>query len=144
MEARRSYESVVDVFLQGMHACAQDSGRGRRCRSSDQPLLLRGVYLDVFVALGLHLRPVTLRACTRPRPRSFAWSVTCTTGIVIHGTETNVLVLRTPRSCLNRGVVMTATAEPTSNSLAYYYRCRGSCTGCSSLLRIEDICVKRR
>lgn len=107
-EIRRSYESVIDVLLH----CASCR---RRCRrrygGGDQFLLLSRVYLYVFITLGLNLRSVTLRTRACPRPRSVALPLPgAATGIVVHSTETYVLVLGAAGSRLNRGVMMSATA----------------------------------
>lgn len=110
-EARRPYESVIDVLLHRT-SCRGRGRRGRRYSGGDQPLLLSRVYLYVLVTVGLHLRPVTLRTRSCPRPRCVAMPITgAATGIVVHGAETHVLVLGTARSRLNCGVVMSTTGS---------------------------------
>lgn len=134
-ETRRSYKSVIDVFF--LRVGSGGSGSGCRCRwcsSSDQLLLLSGVYLYVFVILSLHLRSVIFlrtRACLRPR--SIAIPMSRAAGIVIHDAKTNIFILRSSRSRLNRGILMSAATQSTSNSLTYYYRSRCGCAGCSNL-----------
>lgn len=140
---RWPYESIIDVLL---HGSSRGRGRGRGARrrrygGSDQSLLLTGVYPYILVTIGLHLRSVILWSRAYPRPRSFAMLVTPTVpGIVIYGAKTNVFVLRAPRSCLNRGIVMGATTQSTADSLTYYYRCRSGRAGRSDLKRRQS-CV---
>lgn len=129
-EARRSYESVIDVLLRG--SAGRDhrgDGRCRRCSGSGQSLLLDGVYLYVLVTVGLHLRPVSLRARARPRLQAIAMPLTRgAIGIMIHDAEADVLVLRALRPRLYRGVVMmraTAATQSATNTLSYYHRRRG-------------------
>lgn len=134
--AGRPYESVIEVLLRELRRRGRgDRGRGRWRRGGDESLMLaRRVYLDVLVALGLHLRGrgrVTRRG-TRARPRrsrSLAMPLLArraadadATAVVIHRAEAHVFVLRAARLRLDRGIVVRASAaEPSANPLAYYY-----------------------
>jgi len=107
LKARRSYESVIDVFLNRASCCG--CRRRRWCGGGDQFLLLSRVYLYVLITLGLYLRSVTFRTRACPRPRSMPMTGAAT-GIIVHSAETYVLVLGATGTRLNRGVVMRATA----------------------------------
>lgn len=133
-KVRWPYKSVINIFLYGLLGGGGGRSRRDRRRGGHLPLLLSHVELDVLVAICLNLRSVVLR--TRPGSGSLSTGG-CSRGILIHGVETNELVLGASVPHLNRGFVVKASANAPSKALAYHHGSGARCGGLCSYLELE-------